>query len=430
MELLKFSKFKLQLRTLITEVRELRVRIIIVFNTTLSLSLSDRFLVNTHLQEKERSATEQLRLLIQKQKQTEEEYGRKLQESQAELASSNELRQKLEREARYLQNDNSMLENKQKELKGTIQSLLQSRDTFVNAYEESTCEMKRSIQRRDRKLSVLSEKIKYHLLLFDSIEKEAMSVKKVVDNVQRIVSEKEEVVAGLKSKLDTVSTFEKVFIERICDLESKLNNYEGETRRKDRVISELEAQMEAAKICNNSQTQIEELQKIISSKDVVIQNLMSEKQALHFEVGSLGIILRKIQDTIRSMNEEDKGVISSMLERQGGCNMILTKEDNRIEDAINNNAEKSQEKAYGTGVGGNTSFSCSPISQKYKSAGNDLQENNNFDSCVSEFNCSSPQSASSKPQSGATLPSASVNDRKDNCTTSMHIDSECSTTQD
>lgn len=233
MELLKFSKFKLQLRTLITEVRELR--------------------------EKERFATEQLRLLIQKQKQTEEEHGRRLQESQAELASSNELRQKLEREVRYLQNDNSMLENKQKELKGTIQSLLQSRDTFVNAYEESTCEMKRSIQCRDRKLSVLSEKIKYHLLLFDSIEKEATSVKKVVDNVQRIVSEKEEVVAGLKSKLDTVSTFEKVFIERICDLESKLNNYEGETRRKDRVISELEAQMEAAKICNNSQTQIEEI---------------------------------------------------------------------------------------------------------------------------------------------------------------------------
>ncbi|XP_008221757.1 PREDICTED: LOW QUALITY PROTEIN: spindle pole body component 110 [Prunus mume] len=383
MELLKFSKFKLQLRTLITEVRELRVRIS-SSSTPLSLYLSlIGFLVNTHFQEKDRSATEQLRLLIQKQKQTEEEYGRKLQESQAELASSNELRQKLEREVRYLQNDNSMLENKQKELKGTIQSLLQSRDTFVNAYEESTCEMKRSIQCRDRKLSVLSEKIKYHLLLFDSIEKEAMSVKKVVDNVQRIVSEKEEVVAGLKSKLDTVSTFEKVFIERICDLESKLNNYEGETRGKDRVISELEAQMEAAKICNNSQTQIEELQKIISSRDVVIQNLMSEKQALHFEVGSLGIILRKIQDTVRSMNEEDKGVISSMLERQGGCNMILTKEDNRIED-VNNNAEMSQEKAYGTGVGGNTSFSCSPISQKYKSAGNDLQENNNFDSCVSE----------------------------------------------
>lgn len=35
----------------------------------------------------------------------------------------------------YLQNDNNLLENKQKELKGTIQSLLQSREIFINAYE-------------------------------------------------------------------------------------------------------------------------------------------------------------------------------------------------------------------------------------------------------------------------------------------------------
>ncbi|KAM0984017.1 hypothetical protein ACFX2I_011416 [Malus domestica] len=388
MELLKFSKFKLQLQTLISEVRQLR--------------------------ERERSAAEQLRLLIQKQKQTEEECGRKLQELLAELASSNELRQKLEREVSYLQSDNSMLENRQRELKGTIHNLLQSRENFVNAYQESTCEMKRSIQCGDRKLAFLSEKIKSHLLLFDSIEKEAILVKKVVDNVQRVVSEKEEVVAGLKSKLDTVSTFEKVFIEKISDLENKLKNYEDETRRKDKAISELEAQMEAAKI-------------FISAKDAVIQNLISEKQALHFEVGSLGIILRRIQDTVKSMNEEDKGVFSSILEHQGGCNMILTKEDNRIEDAVQKYTGKSQEKAYGSGDGGNT---ASHLSQKCKSAGNNLQENNNLDSCVSEFNCCSPQSASSKPQLEATVLSISVSDRKDNCTISMHIDSECSTTQD
>ncbi|KAM1300230.1 hypothetical protein EV1_011578 [Malus domestica] len=398
MELLKFSKFKLQLQTLISEVRQLR--------------------------ERERSAAEQLRLLIQKQKQTEEECGRKLQELLAELASSNELRQKLEREVSYLQSDNSMLENRQRELKGTIHNLLQSRENFVNAYQESTCEMKRSIQCGDRKLAFLSEKIKSHLLLFDSIEKEAILVKKVVDNVQRVVSEKEEVVAGLKSKLDTVSTFEKVFIEKISDLENKLKNYEDETRRKDKAISELEAQMEAAKICLLNHPY---LQKVISAKDAVIQNLISEKQALHFEVGSLGIILRRIQDTVKSMNEEDKGVFSSILEHQGGCNMILTKEDNRTEDAVQKYTGKSQEKAYGSGDGGNT---ASHLSQKCKSAGNNLQENNNLDSCVSEFNCCSPQSASSKPQLEATVLSISVSDRKDNCTISMHIDSECSTTQD
>ncbi|GMP94212.1 hypothetical protein CsSME_00043749 [Camellia sinensis var. sinensis] len=114
MELLKLSKFKLQLRALVTEVRELR--------------------------EREQSSTEQLNLLIQKQKQIEEEFGRKLTELQAELALSNELRQKLERKVSYLQSDNALLENKQKELKGTINNLLQSRESFVKVYEPTYSE--------------------------------------------------------------------------------------------------------------------------------------------------------------------------------------------------------------------------------------------------------------------------------------------------
>lgn len=52
--------------------------------------------------------------------------------------------------------------------------------------------MKRAIEARDRKLTALYEKINSHLTLFDSIEKEAFSIKKVVDNVERVVSEKEE----------------------------------------------------------------------------------------------------------------------------------------------------------------------------------------------------------------------------------------------
>lgn len=53
--------------------------------------------------------------------------------------------------------------------------------------------MKRAIEIRDRKITLLSEKINSHLALFESIEKEAFSVNQVVDNVQRLVSEKENV---------------------------------------------------------------------------------------------------------------------------------------------------------------------------------------------------------------------------------------------
>ena len=53
--------------------------------------------------------------------------------------------------------------------------------------------MKRSIEAGGRKLIVLSGKINSHLSLFDSIEREALSIKQLVDKAQLLVSEKEEV---------------------------------------------------------------------------------------------------------------------------------------------------------------------------------------------------------------------------------------------
>ncbi|XP_034681683.1 hyaluronan mediated motility receptor isoform X2 [Vitis riparia] len=392
MELLKFSKFKIQLQALIAEVRQLR--------------------------ERERSTREELRLLIQKQKQSEEELVRRVQDLQAELVSSNELREKLERKMSYLQNDNALLENKQRELNGTIQNLLQSRENFVSVYEDSTCEMKRSIETRDRKLAILSQKINAHILLFDSIEKEASSVKQVVNNVQRLVSEKEEVVAGLKSKVEKVSAFEKVFFEKISDLQNKLRNNEEELQRKDKIISEIEVKLEAANVGNNWQQHIEELQKSLSAKDAVIQNLLSEKQALHFEVGCLGIVLQKIQDAVTNMNEKDKRVFSSILEGQEVCAMETTKEYSRIDEVVQGSRETSPHKASEEDV--NT---ASPVSQKNNPVSNAVLENKNFDSCVSESACL-------EPQLEANIPCISANGAKDNNTASVyHLDSESSTTQ-
>ncbi|KAI9168802.1 hypothetical protein LWI28_002142 [Acer negundo] len=223
MELLKLSKFKFQLQAIINEAR--------------------------HLKERERSAAEQIHLLVQKQKQTEEEYSRKLQELEAELASSNELCQKLERKVSYFQNDNALLENKQKELKETIHRLLQARENFINAYEPY-------------------------------------------------------------------------------------------------------------------------LQKNLSAKDIVLQNVISEKEALHLEVGSLGIVLRRIQDAVASMNQQDKKAFHSALELKEEGDVNTTIENNRIEDTVQN--------------GGESPTKASPPCQENKSVGSELLDNDNFTSCVSE----------------------------------------------
>uniref|UniRef100_A0A6N2KE50 Uncharacterized protein n=1 Tax=Salix viminalis TaxID=40686 RepID=A0A6N2KE50_SALVM len=291
----------------------------------------------------------------------------------------------------YLQNDNALLEDKNKDLKGTIQSLLQSKESFVNSYQELTCEMKRSIESGDRKLIVLSEKINSHLSLFDSIEREALSIKQLVDKAQLLV------MAGLRSKMDKVSAFENVFFERIRNLENRLKVDEDEFRRKDRIISELEEQLEVAKVNNR-----------------LIQNLISEKEALHCEVGGLAIILQKIQETVVNMNEEDKRLFSSLLECQGDCDMVVTKEDiDRIEDMVQNSGEPSPNKASSMGKGENRGWG-------HNSDGNILQEDNHS-------NSSSPCSLL---HSAANGPSISVNNAKVNCTAiAHHLDSECSTTQ-
>lgn len=46
---------------------------------------------------------------------------------------------------------------------------------------------------------------------------------------------------------------------KISNLEQKLKNDEDELRRKDRIILELEAHLEAARSSNNYQNQIEEI---------------------------------------------------------------------------------------------------------------------------------------------------------------------------
>ncbi|XP_042498130.1 cingulin isoform X4 [Macadamia integrifolia] len=384
MELLRLSKFKLQLRSLITEVQELK--------------------------ERDNCSREQLNRLIQKQKQTEEEYSRKLQALQAELVSSEELRHKLERKVKHLQEGNALLENKQKDLKGTIDGLLQSRESFISLYEDSTCEMRRSIETKDRKLAVLSDKLLAHLLLFESIEKEATSVKQLLDNVQQVVAEKEEV-------------------EKISFMENKLRINQDELRRKDTVISELGGQLEVANLSNNFQSQIEELQKALSLKEDVIQNLMAEKKALHYEAQSTEIILQKIQQSIMNMNAEDKRFYSSVLDGKEECAEMGKKENNRTGYMLQEIVEDSPYKDPGQRAAENT---ASPMVRECNSENNPLQENCNFQSCFSgKFACSPRQSACSDPQSTANVIVVKLNEKKANWESSLHqIDSENSTTSE
>ncbi|CAH9087735.1 unnamed protein product [Cuscuta epithymum] len=266
--------------------------------------------------------------MIQNQKLAEEEFNGKLAAVNAELYLSNELSQKLDRKLRWLQNDNDMLESQLKEMKGTINSILESRDSFIKAYEGSTCEMQRAIESRDRKIDILSEKIKAHSMWFASIEKEASSIRQIVDDAHSVLIAREEVVVELRSKVDEVSTLETLFLGRINNLERELRNKELEVRKRDKTILNLEWQLEAANLKRDFQPKIEELQQDLSVKELIIQNLVSQNKELHFEVAALGVLMKKIQDGLSSMSEGDRKIFTSVFEHQE--NVTIGKEEEAL----------------------------------------------------------------------------------------------------
>ncbi|XP_021997959.1 peroxisomal and mitochondrial division factor 1 [Helianthus annuus] len=396
----KVSEFKLKLQTLITEVRELR--------------------------EKEAVSSDQLHSQFQKWKQSEEESCRKITELAAELASSVQLTQQLQRKVQFLEDENYLLQSKHKELKETINCILQAKEAFLNAYQESTCEMKRSIESRDRKIATLSEKINAHLLSLESVRKEASLVKQVVDNAQHAVDEKEEVVARLKIQMDKVCELEGLLIEKNNDLEAKLKSNENELYRKDRVIAELQTQLETAKITNQRRSKIEELQEAMLMKEGIIETLILENKALRSELGMLEVSFKVVQETMTHMDEEDRVAYSLILANEENDATEKDGEDDRINHDIKNCEANSHHGAPRAPVAEIADSPC----KEHAHIAIPLRENN-VHSCVSESTFSPSSSVHSESQptaaNASNVPGA---ENKDKCNTCIQqLDSECSTTR-
>nr|XP_016477952.1 PREDICTED: uncharacterized protein LOC107799361 isoform X3 [Nicotiana tabacum] len=290
--------------------------------------------------------------------------------------------------------------------------------------QDSIYEMKRAIEDRDRKIDILSEKLRAHLLLFDSMSKEASSINKLMDDARHALSQKEDVVVGLKRKMDEVSTFEKLFVEKINNLENKLMNNEVELTIKAKRIRQLEAELEAAILSKEFQPKITQLQREISTKELFLQNLISENKGLYCEVGSLGIFIKRIQDAVTRMGEEDRKTFTSLMEGQEECLSIRQNENLRIPDIAQITGKDTNPKSSVI-----EESTASPEVQE-DSIKSPLKKDNKINCYVSESVYSPSPSACSVPQCEANNASVSAAAAKDDYTElANQLDSECSTTQ-
>ncbi|KAJ3674083.1 hypothetical protein LUZ60_006075 [Juncus effusus] len=308
-ELIPLSKFKLQLLSLLSESR--------------------------HIREREGGVREELGRSNEKLKQIEAESDKQVGELRAELDSRRDFQKKLELRVKYLENENGLLEKKEKDLKDAINGLLHSRESFIRHYEDSNCSLQRTIQMKNKEISLLSEKLNAHISLFNSVEKEANSVKRALDGVKRTLNEKEQVVAGLNDKVGRVCTLEKDFVEKINSLETKLTDCKLEIRRKNAQISELEEKIESEKLSNDSKSQIEELRRTVLVKEETIERLSSEKQSMRDELHYMELIIQRFQEIFSKLKTEDKQVVSPVQQDMEQTNSLENNVE-QIQPNINN----------------------------------------------------------------------------------------------
>lgn len=63
----------------------------------------------------------------------------------------------------------------------------------------------------------------------------------------------------MKSRADVVSNLELLFVDKVNNLESKLRNAEDELTRKDKVIFNLEARLDAERFSENLQPRVDQI---------------------------------------------------------------------------------------------------------------------------------------------------------------------------
>ncbi|XP_066341928.1 uncharacterized protein [Miscanthus floridulus] len=269
------------------------------------------------LRERERGAREELRDAGQRWEAAAEEHRREARELRAEVAARDDSIRRLEARIKCLESENELLEKNENNLKESMEVLLQSREAFIKHYEDSTCSMQWTIQMKDKQIAVISEKLNSHLVLFSSVEKEVDAMKQVLGDVHCLVGEKENVVADLKDKVQRISVLEKDFVERLNFLESKISAYQLELCSRARIIYELKNRLEAEKLNNVFQSDLEELKKTLLVKDEIIERLTSENQAMRLELHNMENALQKFQDLFSSIGNERMKIFSAISESQG-----------------------------------------------------------------------------------------------------------------
>ncbi|KAH7441974.1 hypothetical protein KP509_03G064600 [Ceratopteris richardii] len=255
------------------------------------------------LKEKEVSTRQDFQILMEKHKQLEAAHCEEVSALHAEIEAGNKARINLEAELHDLRQEISLKCKKIENMEDEMKALLDARCQLTEDLKVINHNLECKLEEQVHELLILKEKHSRQSALVDAIEKEALSVRQVVEDTNACIQQKEEEVLSFKKSLIKVLGYEGTLLKKLEELEQQLKAVSIELAKKNGLIIMLEGKLEA--IANDPLIESEKstLKQNLEAKENLISKLRREKEVLLDSLNNQDAIIKRFQTTIIQQNQ-------------------------------------------------------------------------------------------------------------------------------
>ncbi|MCO5602440.1 hypothetical protein L7F22_056572 [Adiantum nelumboides] len=198
------------------------------------------------LKDKEASSRQDFQLLLEKHKKLEAAHAEEVLSFRSEITKGNEARCNLEAEVQDLRRDTSWKSTEIQNLKNELKALMDTRSQLTEDLKATNYILEGKLEEKTCEVCVLVEKHNKQSILLEAIEKEAFSVRQVLEETKTCIQQKEEEASSFGKCLMKVLGYEGIFLDRLDELEQQLKTLSKDLAGRNDLVMALEMKLEAA----------------------------------------------------------------------------------------------------------------------------------------------------------------------------------------
>ncbi|KAI5064908.1 hypothetical protein GOP47_0019603, partial [Adiantum capillus-veneris] len=164
------------------------------------------------LKDKEASSRQDFQLLMEKHKKLEAAHAEEVLSLLSEITKGNEAHCQLEVEVQDLRREASVKSTEIQNLKDELRALMDTRSQLTENLKATNYNLECKLEEKTREVCVLAEQQNRQSALLEAIEKEALSVRQVLEETNACIQQKEEEASSFGKCLMKVLGYEGTFL--------------------------------------------------------------------------------------------------------------------------------------------------------------------------------------------------------------------------